>query len=357
MARKLQVIGKFSSGEINPEEVKTIVDEYLTENPPSTGGDGYTPVKGVDYFTEDEISDVVEQAADKAAELVAIDEVDPDTVVFPEGLSTTYAIGKVTLTNGMATLVEPGGTLTDFFNIFIDEKNPSTTQPSVSLTFSQAGSYEVGSYVTPNYSATLKPGSYTYGPATGIVATGWEITDTAGNSASTTSGSFDEFQVIDGISYKITAKATYEAGTIPVTNTGNEYPAGQIAAGSKSATSSAVTGYRSSFYGTLTAKTDPASDVVRGLKTRTTKALAAGSTFEITIPVGALRVMFAYPATLRDVSSVKDDNGLSAEIASSFSKQTIEVEGANGYDAISYKLYILDYANANDTANKYIVTI
>lgn len=280
-----------------------------------------------------------------------------DKVIFPEGLNTTYAIGKVTLENGMGTLVEPGGTLEDFFNVFIDEKNPETTDPSVTLTFSQAKAYEVGTNVTPSYSAILNPGSYTYGPDTGITATTWEVSDTKGNEATTASGSFPQFQVVDSISYKITAKATYEAGSIPVTNTGNEYTAGQIAAGSKSTTSGAVTGYRNTFYGTLMNKNDLTSDIIRGLASKSNKALSNGNTFTVTIPVGAYRVVIAYPATLRDVTSIKDVNGLNAEIASSFTKQTLDVEGANDYTAISYKVYTLDFANANDKANKYTVQI
>jgi len=288
---------------------------------------------------------------------VSIDQITPDKVIFPNGASTTYQIGKVTLTNGSGTLVEPGGTLQDFFNQFVDEKNPDTTDPSVSLTFSQAKAYEVGTKVTPNYSATLNPGSYTYGPATGITAKTWSISDTAGHSATTASGSFAQFQVTDGISYKITAKATYDAGAVPVTNTGNPYTAGQIAAGSKSATSGAVTGYRNTFYGTLTAKSDVTSDIVRGLASKSGKSLANGNSFTVTIPVGALRVVIAYPATLRDVTSIKDVNGMNAEISSSFTKQTVAVEGANDYTAKDYKVYTMDFASANDTANKYTVTI
>lgn len=34
MARKLQVIGKILSGEIDPKEVQQIVEDYLEENPP-----------------------------------------------------------------------------------------------------------------------------------------------------------------------------------------------------------------------------------------------------------------------------------------------------------------------------------
>lgn len=33
--KKLQVIGKFPSGEIDPAEVQAIVNDYLTENPPT----------------------------------------------------------------------------------------------------------------------------------------------------------------------------------------------------------------------------------------------------------------------------------------------------------------------------------
>jgi hypothetical protein len=392
-AKKLQLLGPFpSGGEVDPSVVERIVEEYLKKNPPVSGKDGedgYSPtvevtptdvgykititdknssnaievfhgtdgkdgLDGKDYvLTDDDISEI----ATEAAKLVSIDQVTPDQVVFPNGATTTYAIGKVTLTNGSGVLVSPGGTLADFFNNFVDEKNPETTDPSVSLTFSQAKAYEVGTKVTPSYSASLNPGSYTYGPATGITAKTWEITDTASHKASTASGSFPQLQVTDGISYKITAKATYDAGTVPVTNTNNPYSAGQIPAGSKSATSGAITGYRNTFYGTLTAKSTITSDIVRGLASKSGKALANGNSFTITIPVGALRVVFAYPATLRDVTSVKDVNGMNAEIASSFTKQTLDVEGANDYTSKSYKVYTLDFANANDKANKFTVQI
>ena len=87
------------------------------------------------------------------------------------------------------------------------------------------------------------------------------------------------------------------------------------------------------------------------------KALVNGNTFTVTIPVGAQRVIIAYPATLRDVTSIKDVNGLNADITSAFSKTTVSVEGAAGYTAIEYKVYTQDFATANDTANTYSVTI
>jgi hypothetical protein len=249
-------------------------------------------------------------------------------------------------------------------DIFEKELLPAITQPSVSLTFSQAKAYEAGEYVTPNYSATFSSGSYefgtltTTGTGTGVTITSWEVTDTAGNSKNTDSGSFDEIQVEDGMSYKITAKANYGDGLVPITSFKNEYAAGQIKAGSKSATSSAITAYRNSFYGTLAEKSDITSAIVRGLAQKSGKTLANGNSFDVTIPVGAMRIIIAYPATLRDLTSIKDVNGLNAEILSGFTKlSNILIEGANGYDSIEYKIYIMDYANANDTTNTYKVTI
>lgn len=321
--------------------------------PGAPGADGYSPQKGVDYFTQEDVQEI----AQEASKLVTIDQVTPDQVVFPDGAQTTYAIGKVKLVNGCAELVPAGGTLEDFFNVFVDEKNPAVTQPSVQLTFSQAKAYEVGTSLTPTYSAKLSPGSYSYGPATGVTATAWEVTDTDDHTLATASGSFPALTIADDTSYKITAKASYEDGAVPVTNLGKEYAAGQIKAGSKQATSLAITGYRNSFYGTMAAKDEITSDIIRGLSGVSGASLSNGSSFDIPVPVGAMRVVIAYPATLRDISSVKDVNGMSAEISSSFVPQTVSVAGANGYQAIDYKVYTLDFANANDTANTFTATI
>ena len=174
----------------------------------------------------------------------------------------------------------------------------------------------------------------------------------------TASGSFDELTVGDATSYAITATATHGEGAVPVTNLGNEYAAGKIAAGNKSKATGKITGYRNSFYGTLEAKDGEVnSALVRGLSGKSGKALAAGNSFNLAIPVGAIRVVFAYPATLRDVSSVQDVNGMNAEVKTAFTKTVVSVEGANGYQAIDYKVYVMDMANANDTANTYKVTI
>ena len=178
----------------------------------------------------------------------------------------------------------------------------------------------------------MSKGSYTYGPDTGITASTWSVVFNS-ETLTTATGTFGAVTVEDNTSLSITATATYEAGTIPKTNIGKDYPAGQIKAGSKSKTSGNITGYRNSFYGTFADKTTTlSSDSIRGL-TASNKALSNGNTFNITLPIGAQSVVFAYPATLRDATSVKDVNGLNAEIKGAFTKSVVQVEGANGYTA------------------------
>ena len=298
-----------------------------------------------------------------------------ENVYFADDLTYTAAIGVLTVpSSGSGTIASSGKNVKDVLaSILAKEKNPSATQPAVTVTCSQVGAYEVGSKVTPAYSASLSAGSYTYGPATGITATAWSVTDgtatkdtasgsfdelTVGDATSYATGTFAEMTVGDSTSYVITATATHGAGATPVTNLGNAYEAGKIAAGNKSKATGKITGYRNSFYGTLTAKTSAVnSALVRSLPAKSGKALAAGNSFNLAIPVGAIRVVFAYPATLRDVSSVQDVNGMNAEVKTAFTKTVVSVEGANGYQAIDYKVYVMDMANANDTANTYKVTI
>lgn len=243
--------------------------------------------------------------------------------------------------------------------IFSKRLQPTiTSNPAVTLTFGQAKAYEVGTTVSPTYSASLSAGSYTYGPATGITATSWEISDTAGNTADTASGSFADVVVTDNTNYKITAKANYGAGAVAVDNLGaTSSPEIKIAAGSATKTSGAITGYRNTFYGTVTEKAEVTSTIIRSLSGKSNKALANGNSFTINIPVGAVRVIFAYPATLQDVSSVKDVNGLNAEIKSAFTKSSVTVAGAGADTGIAYKVYVTDFAEPVAKANSYTVKI
>ena len=253
-------------------------------------------------------------------------------------------VGNLTKTqNGTATFATKGKSIAEALtDIFSKRLQPGTpTAPAVTLTFGQAKAYEVGTTVSPSYSASLSAGSYTYGPATGIVATSWEITDTAGNTVDTATGSFADVVVADNTNYKITAKANYGEGAVAKDNLGSDSnPVVKIAAGSA----------------TVTEKAEVTSTIIRGL-IKSNKALANGSSFTVNIPVGAVRVIFAYPATLQDVSSVKDVNGLNAEIKSAFTKSAVTVAGAGADAGIEYKVYVTDFAEPVAKANSYTVKI
>lgn len=286
-------------------------------------------------------------------------------VYFDEDFTFTKAVGTVTIpSTGSTTRTAAGKNVQEFFaGLFAEEQNPTIKQPSASITCSLNKAYEVGSKVSPTYSVSFDDGNYQYGTktdssgATGVTVTSYAISDTAGNTATTQSGTMAEVTVEDNTSYKVTAVVSYSDGAIPVTNLGNEYADGQIKAGTLDAVASAaLTGYRNTFYGTKTEKTTVDSAAIRTL-TASGKALANGSTFDVSVPVGALRVIIAYPATLRDITSIQDNNDSMSNIVSSFTKSTVAVEGANGATAIDYKVYTMDFANPYDTANKFTVTI
>ena len=281
-------------------------------------------------------------------------------VMFDTDMVFTERFGRYTPTGGKVTIPSNGKSLyAVLMDAYSQDKNPTVTQPTVGITSVTAKAYEVGTSVTPAYSGTFNAGKYEYDASTGVTATAWKATNNVdAQEIATQNGTFTAYVVPDGANYKITVEGTYSDGTVPKTALGQNYPDGQIKGGTKSATSGAITGYRNSFYGTTTDKTKATdSAVVRGLAQKSGKALANGNTFTVTIPVGAQRVIIAYPATLRDVTSIKDVNGLNADITSAFAKTIISVEGAAGYTAIDYKVYTQDFATANDTANTYSVTI
>ena len=271
-----------------------------------------------------------------------------DNVYFDEDMLVTKEIGYITLTNGQGTIPSSGKNIKEVFEaMFVKEQNPSTTQPKVALTFSQAKAYEVGSKVIPSYSATFNAGSYTYGPATGVTVTEWTITDTDGNTSSSASGTFPEITVADNTNYKITAKATHTEGAVPVTNKKNPYETGKIVAGDKSATSSAVTGYRAFFYGVLDTATADApltSAIIRGMTNG--GAYNASKTFTLNGSATAKRIVIAIPAssTRAGLKEVILTSAMNTPVTDSYVKTTnaVEVEGVNGATAVSYNVYVYE---------------
>lgn len=280
-------------------------------------------------------------------------------VYFDQDFTFTTKIGTVqTLTNGSATVDAEGKNLYEFFaGLFAAESNPSKTDPSVkSVTLGKAGSYEAGTELTGiTYSAVFEDGSYSWGPEpTGVEVTAWEIKDSNGKVVGTAaSGSLDDMEVAADTNYTITAKATYGNGDYGKTNLGNTSTV-RIAAGNKSKTSSAIKGYRNTFYGTLNDKTtELTSAVIRGL-TKSGATLAAGSTFTVDIPSTAQRAIIAVPEGL-GISGIAHEEGLGAPVLSTFTPVKVTVEGADGNAAIVYDVYVASVGYSS--TNHYNVTI
>lgn len=272
-------------------------------------------------------------------------------------------VGNLTKTKtGTATFSTAGksvaAALTEIFSKRLQPGNP--TNPAVTLTFNEAKAYEVGTKVTPTYSASLSAGSYTYGPATGITATAWDIDATnkgaAVASKTTASGSFDQITVELDTSYKIKATATHGAGAVAKDNLGDpSNPVKQIAAGSKSKEVGSITGFRSIFYGWKSGSSALANP--EAITSAQVRALgnAATTTKVTSFSCDKMKQMFfAFPAdTVKDVMVANATNGAPQTV---YKKTGVMVEGANGYQAIAYDVFYVDNAAADGGANNYNIT-
>lgn len=359
--------------ESNIEVAANLQEKTATTNGTYTPDEGFTGLSAVNVSVEGSGgSNVVANPAEEATEelnkikvddivysIPSIDTISPEKVIFTQDMTLTETFGKYKPAGGSVVVPSRDKSLMQvLLDAYSEDKNPTTTPPSLTLSSPQSRAYEVGTSVVPTFSNSFGTGSYTYGPPTGVAPTSWSITNnTTSETKATSSGQFNAITIGDNTSYRITSTVNYSEGAIPFTALGAEYAAGRISAGSITKTSSAMTGYRNSFYGTLNTKPDAlTSDNIRSLS-KSNRALSNGNSFTVDVPAGAMMIIIAYPATLRELTSVKDVNGMNAEILSAFTGSILPVEGANEYEAINYRVYTQSLPSANDTANKYTVTI
>lgn len=359
--------------ESNIEVAANLQEKTATTNGTYTPDEGFTGLSAVNVSVEGSGgSNVVANPAEEATEelnkikvddivysIPSIDTISPEKVIFTQDMTLTETFGKYKPAGGSVVVPSRDKSLMQvLLDAYSEDKNPTTTPPSLTLSSPQSRAYEVGTSVVPTFSNSFGTGSYTYGPPTGVAPTSWSITNnTTSETKTTSSGQFNAITIGDNTSYRITSTVNYSEGAIPFTALGAEYAAGRIPAGSITKTSGAMTGYRNSFYGTLNTKPDVlTSDNIRSLS-KSNRALSNGNSFTVDVPAGAMMIIIAYPATLRELTSVKDVNGMNAEILSAFSGSILPVEGANKYEAINYRVYTQSLPLANDTANKYTVTI
>ena len=278
-----------------------------------------------------------------------------DNVYFDDDITYTVGIGTLAQPSGSAKFAAKGKNVEQVFaSLMAKEANPSKTDPAVTIgTQTNFGTFEIGTKKNLGYRATLSAGSYTYGPATGITAQTWSAA-CDGQTLNTASGTFENI-VAEATAKKVTVTATYNEGAIPVTNLGNPYPEGKIAAGSASKDSANFVGVRYMFWGPMTTDAAIDSAAVRALAHN--KATSTGTLDTFGAGAGAKKVVVAIPSD-RKITKVLMPSALNADVTALFVKQstTVPVNGANGYTAAAYNIYVYQPASI-DAGETYAVTI
>ena len=290
-----------------------------------------------------------------------------DNVYFDEDFTFTTKVGTVqTLTNGSAKVDAAGKSVKQFFSgLFAKEvAGGKKTDPSVSITLKNNGtnitadtSYEMGTLVVPSYEASFNDGEYTYGPEpTGVTVTGWTVTSKNGGSYATSSGNDTTFTVTESTNYTVTAAATHTAGDYAKSNIGN-VGTYQFEAGSKSATSKKITGYRAQFYGSKLTPVDLTSENIRTLNSckpgntfgdsgATGKVSSNTNGFKLNVTQDSTQIIIALYG--KSLLHAYDSGALGTDISPAGTGAFVEVTdrdimvaGANSYSSIKYKVYVM----------------
>lgn len=186
-----------------------------------------------------------------------------DTVYFDEDFTLAGDFDKIGNYKKGEVLNANGKSLNDVMrSILTKELEGTITKPSCTITLNGAGSYEVGTKLTPTYTTTFEDGWYSYGPEpTGVTPT--KFTSTLNSkTVEGESGSFEELIVSDGMNIKAVVTVEYSDGVLANTNLGNVGTV-RISNGSCTSQSSAIVGYRNMFYKVLESDVELSSAVIR----------------------------------------------------------------------------------------------
>ena len=304
---------------------------------------------------------------------------DASNVYFDSNLVMTANIGVQSLGSASSKeLGTAGKSLKQVLSMILakEEKPGNPTQPAVTTKLANNATpgtgnitVEGGSTITPKWSASLSAGSYTYGPATGITATAWDVkgyigsTAVSGHTSTANSGTFSNVVLGAGKTYKVTAVATHGDGPLAYTNLGEEYKAGnalfdettgatsvQIKGGDsnkKSDDSPTITAWQQGYYiGTLESDVAITSDLLRNadgkgtLKNRAVKGGNYAAATDLAFsPSGTMaKFVIAYPASKDMTNGAYDsakglqsffNNSSFEEYKGNFTRSVVKVAGAD----------------------------
>lgn len=268
-----------------------------------------------------------------------------EKVYLSEDLTITADVGVQKLNGaGSKTLNTAGKNLKEILNLLlVERKLPTYTPPAATIVCEQAGEYEVGTVITPSYTATFNPGSYSYDPKnyTGVEINSWTATFNS-KTLNSNEGSFESIVLTDDFEKNITVSINHTAGIAPKDNLGNdivnedELQVCQIPSGTKTANSKSIKSYRNIFYGSKLEPINIESENIRQLTYQ--KVPSKNEEFDIEITEGAKQVIIAIPKE-RELLKVADEVAFGTDILSKFKITTVEVDGATQGYKKEYNVY------------------
>ena len=332
---------------------------------------------GVSYLENGNVMVKAGNGKDKWVDLAQVES------VLESDMMLTYSFGKHTVPVGGS--LNAGGTNMTMSQ-WIADALKKTVEPTVkrypeaALTASCSNSgatLEIGSYITSvSYTGSLsEDGDYeTDGKetASGIVTDdlAWEVTlgdDTASKKTTSTGSYTTNIQInsttANTVYATVNAKATLSLDNVvtPTNNLGEASSTVKIKGFDKDGTTvkslSAdvkASGYRNTWY--YVGTDDQFELNSANIRSKATAKNANTTSFgTVTIPAGTKRVMFAVLGN-KSLTSVIDVDGQNLDVKANFTKETIAIEGANGFEAANYSVFHFENENGV-AATKYTVTI
>lgn len=285
---------------------------------------------------------------------------DNNTVINTPRTQTDIKVNGVTgLGIGNNETIPAGASIDEIVRMLVQKAVPATyTKPTITIANNSgqaSGNVEAGSSITPKLKATFTKNDA--GALSAIkILKGSDAVEEGTTSPLTYTG--DAITIGDET---ITFKATATYGDAPVKNNnlGQESKENWFAGDTITSSNYSITGKRNMFYGTgVGAVPTVTSDMVRGLSGKSLNP-AQSTTITINVAIGQQYIVFAYPATLRDVNQVEYVEANDKGMASSFTKTTIDVADARGgtNGLKSYKVYTYGMAVPAAAAMTFKVTI
>jgi hypothetical protein len=288
------------------------------------------------FLSGGSLEEVVTTTTDVTA-AIAAGAIDPGSVV-PAGTSLQKFVEQLLLKTFFPTFTNPSASIGSNLTSTVESGTTGITL-TVSLNRGAITGKSVGGIWQ---SSTFQ--DFRSGTATNYIINGIDN--------GTTSSLVSSAAIIKDGSNSFSSTTSYGQGPQPVDSKDVSYST-PLASGTANA-SVTVTGARRAFYGVSSDANTSA--LIRSLGNSTNPGVF--TTFDINIPVGATSVVFAYPVSLQNVTTVKYIEGLNAEVKNNFgTPATVAVEGLNGFTSINYKVYRYVPVEPFPAAATYRVTI